>query len=122
MTFPRFVNAVLTSDQPGGNASNVTHGFVRAANGTLTTFDIPGAQYLQVYAINPAGTLTGYYTTPTFHGFLRAPDGALTTIDVPGSAGTGGTAINPAGTVTGIFFDAAGVLHGFLFLSFQVIP
>jgi hypothetical protein len=71
VTFPRFVNTVLTSDQPGGNASNVTHGFVRAANGTLTTFDIPGAQYLQVYAINPAGTLTGYYTTPTFHAFLR---------------------------------------------------
>ena len=110
MTFPRFVNTVLTSDQPGGNASNVTHGFVRAANGTLTTFDIPGAQYLQVYAINPAGTLTGYYTTPTFHAFPRlpaAPDGALT------------TAINPAGTVTGIFFDAAGVLHGFLFSAFR---
>jgi predicted membrane protein len=116
--FPGIPVCINPAGTTAGNyvdASNVTHGFVRAANGTLTTFDIPGSRYLQVYAINPAGTLTGYYTTPTFHGFLRAPNGALTTIDVPGSTGTAGAAINPAGTVAGVFFDAAGVLHGFLF-------
>lgn len=117
--FPGIPVCINPAGTTAGNyvdASNVTHGFVRAANGTLTTFDIPGSQYLQVYAINPAGTLTGYYA-PTFHGFLRAPNGTLTTIDVPGSTGTAGAAINPAGTVAGIFFDAAGVTHGFLFFT-----
>jgi hypothetical protein len=88
VTFPRFVNTVLTSDQPGGNASNVTHGFVRAANGTLTTFDILAPNIFKSTRLTPQARSLDTIPTPTFHGFLRAPDGALTTIDVPGSTGT----------------------------------
>ena len=62
------------------DASNVSHGFVRAPNGTLTTFDAPGAgtgafQGTVANSNNPAGAITGYYTdaNDVIHGFLRNP-------------------------------------------------
>src|SRR5215468_3049952 len=93
---------------------------------TITTFDVPGAATSAgkgtfAVAINPAGTITGYFLDAgkVHHGFLRDRGGAVTTIDVPG-AGTGvdqGTtpqSINPAAAVTGYYADAGGVPHGFL--------
>jgi hypothetical protein len=73
----------------------VYHGFLRAPDGTFTTFDAPGAgtgAYQGTFAIsiNPAGAITGYYTDASNvdHGFLRARDGTITTFEAPGS-GTG---------------------------------
>src|SRR5260370_41456549 len=48
------------------DASNVYHGFVRAPNGAITTFDVPGAgtgPFQGTYSdgINPAGTILGGY-------------------------------------------------------------
>jgi hypothetical protein len=43
---------------------------------TFTTFDVPGAVLGTVpTAINPAGTITGYYVDASFvsHGFIRIP-------------------------------------------------
>ena len=93
------------------DASNVFHGFVRHANGTITTFDPPGAQgtfLVDGGCINPAGVIVGQYVDASnvSHGFVRDANGAITTIDVP-AAGTGpgqGTAafgINPAGVIEG---------------------
>src|SRR6266536_789543 len=93
---------------------------------TITTFDAPGAgtgpgQGTLPFAINPAGTVLGYYIDAgdARHGFLRTPDGAITTFDAPG-AGTGpgqGTtafSINPEGTSAGRYIDASDACHGFL--------
>jgi hypothetical protein len=98
-----------------------SHGYVRARDGSFTTFDVPGAgpDKGQCESINPAGTIAGIYSTGLFpnlvsHGFVRASNGAITTFDVPG-AGTGsfqGTYalnINPAGTIAGFYFDASNV-------------
>jgi hypothetical protein len=67
------------------------HGYVRAPDGTFTTFDVPGAgpDRGQSESINPAGTIAGVYLDANFvvHGFVRARDCAITTFDVPG-AGT----------------------------------
>jgi len=99
----------------------VFHSFVRTPDGTITTFDVPGASTssgLGTFAaefdgINPAGAITGNYTDASgvSHGYVRAPDGAITVFDVPG-AGTGG--INPAGSIVGGYMDASGVNHGFV--------
>src|SRR5438876_10698305 len=80
---------------------------------TITTFDAPGAgtgpgQGTLPFAINPAGTVLGYYIDvgDARHGFLRTRNGAITTFDAPG-AGTGpgqGTdrfGVRRAGTVGG---------------------
>ena len=77
-------------------------------NGTITRFDPLGSTYTQPNAINPAGTVTGYFEDASFvaHGFLRTSDGTITVFDPPGSLFTyipGGGAMNPAGTVAGSF-------------------
>jgi hypothetical protein len=61
------------------------HGFARAADGTLTTFDPPGSIFTNPAAIDPAGAVVAYYQDASLllHGFLRAPDGTFTTIDFP---------------------------------------
>jgi hypothetical protein len=103
------------------DASNLNHGYVRAEDGTFTTFDPPGSQGTITDSINPAGVIAGFYgdASVVFHGFVRAPDGTFTTFDAPG-AGTGfaqGTVpqnINPAGAITGYITDASNVNHGFV--------
>jgi hypothetical protein len=93
----------------------VGHGFLRAPNGAVTTFDAPGCtSCISPYAINPAGAVVGNFFTSAVHGFLRAPDGAITTFDPPGSVGTFPFEINPAGVIIGSYLDASGAAHGFL--------
>ena len=100
------------------------HGFVRAPDGTITTFDGPGATCPYYFSfctwpvgINLQGAITGFYCDAvTCHGFLRAPGGTIIAFDPPGSVFTfvytGG--INSAGVITGEYYDANGVEHGFL--------
>ncbi len=56
----------------------MNHGFLRARDGTFTTFDAPGAgkganQGTFASSINPAGAITGTYKDASMvsHGFLR---------------------------------------------------
>jgi hypothetical protein len=96
------------------------HGFVRALDGTITKFDVPGSIFFGALfgGINPLGAIVGsYFDGITFHGFRRAPDGTFTTVDPPGSASTnpGPGGINPAGVIVGSYLDASKVARGFLF-------
>jgi hypothetical protein len=119
------------------DASNVTHGFLRTPDGTITIFDVPGAgtgpgvacnllfvptcQGTLPENISPGGAISGEYvnTSGIFRGFLRTQTGTFITFDAPG-AGTGpgqGTipfSNNPANLITGYYIDADGVNHGFL--------
>jgi predicted membrane protein len=111
------------------DANNVGHGFVRAPDGTITTFDVPGAgtgafQGTSPGGINPEGVIAGVYTDANNmnHGFMRTADGTFTTFDVPGAGmgavqGTlpsGFAGINPKATITGAYVDANNVNHGFV--------
>jgi len=107
----------------------VLHGFLRSPDGTITTFDAPGAgtgmnqgtDTGNVCGLNPAGAIAGEFVDDNyvFHGYVRSPDGTITTFDAP-SAGTGmnqGTDaghINPAGTISAPYIDSSGVSHGYL--------
>jgi hypothetical protein len=98
------------------DANVVGHGFLRASDGTMTTFDPTGSIYTSANAINFEGATTGSWqdASNVIHGFLRSRDGTLTTFDAPGSNGqTDPAAIDPAGTITGSFSDASG-FHGFV--------
>jgi len=108
------------------DASSVSHGFVRAANGAITEFDVSGAgtgagQGTWSWSINAAGTVTAEYVDAdnVSHGFVRGPWGNITKFDVSG-AGTGagqGTiplGNNASGAITGVCVDNNNVLHGFL--------
>jgi hypothetical protein len=100
---------------------------VRAPNGAITKFDVPGAGTgsgqgtIGGAGINPAGIATSIYVDASnvIHGFVRDPKGGITTFDAPG-AGTGafqGTmpnCINQAGAIVGQYLDASNAYHGFL--------
>jgi len=100
-------------------------GYLRAPDGSVTTFDAPGdgtGAYQGTYpdAINLELTVAGNTTDANNvnHGFLRRVDGTFTTFDPPG-AGTGagqGTyalSVNLIGAIVGAFIDANDVYHGY---------
>jgi hypothetical protein len=98
------------------------HGFLRARNGHIVTFDAPGSCATWGSSINSSGVIAGVYLDGScsfFQAFLRDPGGVITTIDAPG-AGTGnnqGTfaeSIDPSGAIAGNYVDASNVNHGFL--------
>ena len=120
-----FADSINTAGDIAGlyiDGNNTWHGFVRAANGTLTTFDAPGAVSATFpVSINAAGTIAGYYADviDTWHGFVRAASGAITTFDAPGAGtgagyGTFANSINAAGHIAGYYSDTNNVWHGFV--------
>ena len=108
-----------TSINPAGaiTGSFGAHGFLRAPDGTFTTFDPPGSTETMPASINPAGVITGFWThTGHFgvpRGFVRSSDGIITVFDVPGAIERTPTSINPAGIITGGYAGAS-VGGGFL--------
>jgi len=114
-------NGVIAGDYT--DASGVTHGLQRAADGTLTAFDAPGTgiQATVPTAIADDGTMVGYYedANSVYHGFTRAADGTIETIDAPGagdSAGQGTLAhdISRDGVIQGQIYDKNGAAHGWV--------
>jgi hypothetical protein len=102
------------------DANFVGHGYVRTADGTITPFDVPGAELFGTAAssISNEGVVTGSFFDVNFmsHGFVRTTDGTITTFDVPGDGpfGTVPSSISPEGVVTGSFFDVNFMSHGFV--------
>jgi hypothetical protein len=74
----------------------VPHGFLRAPNGDIVSFEAPGAglghglnQGTVAYSINDLGVIAGQFQNSSYvyQGFVRHPDGFFTTFKAPG-AGT----------------------------------
>jgi hypothetical protein len=79
---------------------------VRAADGTITTFEAPRAgtgpvEGTYAWSINSRRKITGYYQDASFviHAFLRSSDGTFITRDAPGATQTFAQAMNAAGTI-----------------------
>jgi hypothetical protein len=86
-------------------------GFIRDAEGCITTFEFPGAGETEPISINASGEVTGYWTTantygPPWQGFVRNRWGVYTSINVPGSTSVWPVAINANGTVIGYYSTA----------------
>jgi hypothetical protein len=95
----------------------VNHGFARAAGGTFTTFEAPGAgtgsfEGTIPVSINTGGAIAGYYydASDVYHGFVRPASGTITDF----APDTQANSINSEGDVTGYGYDASGVYYGFL--------
>jgi hypothetical protein len=129
----RDIYRLINSGEIAGNywdMNNVPHAFLRALNGTITTFDAPGAgsmpgqgtfyvyaNYQAFYALNSAGTYTSAYTDANYveHGFARFADGTFIEFDAPGAVnGTVAVSINPAGEIVGSYADVNNVVYGFV--------
>jgi hypothetical protein len=129
-----YVGTIPLSIDRGGDitgvysdTSGVHHAFVLPANGTIASFDAPGAAGSGKYqgtfpsSINTAGIIAGTYgdSNGVFHGFMRTPGGTITTFDVPGAGsgpfqGTVGVSLNDMAVITGGYLDAGGALHGYV--------
>ncbi|MEI9933033.1 MAG: hypothetical protein WDM89_21510 [Rhizomicrobium sp.] len=104
------------------DARTLSHGYVRAPDGTLTQFDIPGSNSgASPDCVNDKGSITGDYedVKSAIHGFVRAADGTVTTFDAPDAAqvagkGTHASCINNRGEIAGWYADTSGVFHGYL--------
>jgi N-acetylneuraminic acid mutarotase len=93
-----FFNSVNASGQIVGlytNGDAVIHSYLRAANGTITTFDAPNAgtgaqQGTGGLAINASGTIVGGYidTNSVLHGFIFAPALTATTTALQSQSST----------------------------------
>ncbi len=95
------------------------HGFLRAADGTFTSFDPPGALATDPTAISSNGMVVGIYSYFTTGqslqtaGFLRYANGEILTLNAPGASYAFPLAINDLGQITGEAADDNG-LHGFI--------
>jgi len=100
------------------DAGSVNHAVIRRVDGTITTFDAPGAsQGTFAQSINDFGVIAGYYTDSNFvsHGFVRDPLGHITTFDDPNAtSGTFALSINAFGAVAGYYSDKNGFPQGFV--------
>jgi hypothetical protein len=101
------------------------HAFVRFANGTIVTFDAPGAGTNSngtfPTGIDAVGDVAGIFADQhsVTHGFLRTAAGAISTFDVPGAGtsadlGTFPDVMDAAGDIAGAWADQNSVVHGFV--------
>ena len=101
------------------------HGFTYE-DGVYASFEVSGAQDTGsvggALGVNKHDEIVGVFTLPTDtklscgcagHGFIRDDEGGWTIFDFPGSAVTFNTSINRHGDIVGLFYDSAGVGHGF---------
>jgi len=125
-TFPCCINTVGFITGTYLDANGVRHGFLRAPNGHITTFDVPNSAGMPaIHGMNDLGMITGDYfeTDGIVHGFLRVPDGNFTSFDGPGAGlwpwsyewgGTAPRSINQLGVTAGNYLDGNGTAHGFV--------
>jgi len=66
-------------------SSTVTAGFVRSADGAITTFNVRDGVWTEPESINDAGDITGFFEVASGapHGFERYADGQIITFDPP---------------------------------------
>src|SRR5205814_1960480 len=97
------------------DVSGFGHGFIRAADGTMTEVDAPGADFTNPFGINGNGDLTGFFDdSKGVHGFLRTADGTFTSFDVPGESQTYAEAINRTDVIAGYANNGHGSGTGFV--------
>jgi len=98
------------------DSSDLTHGFVRAHDGTMTTFDVPGGfDHVTVTGINAAGDVVGTANNnAAYLAFVRKHDGTFAVFNPSGCPQAFGAAIGFDGTVVGNCYIVGDfVYHGF---------
>ena len=97
------------------DGSEAYHGFLRAADGTIASFDPTVSMYTAATGINDKGRWSVMSrSSDKFHGFARTADGTVTSFDAPeGSGGTFADSIDAKGAITGYYAVFGGGYHGF---------
>lgn len=110
------------------DATRASHGFIRAAGGKFTEFDVNGMGTGKYHILIPvgfdnAGEVAGLYmdASEIYRGFVRTSAGTITTFSAPGAGdaadseqGTSATCINGNGAIAGYYMDSGYAYHGFV--------
>jgi hypothetical protein len=86
-TYPMAINSSMTVAGYYQISNTQARGFIRAADGTIETFAVPGAVWTEPESINAAGDIAGFWEMPAVgmdkptKGFLRYADGHIITFD-----------------------------------------
>jgi hypothetical protein len=113
-TYPMSINNSMTVTGYYYVSPTVTRGFLRDADGNITTFSVRDGVWTEPESINTAGDITGFYedfpaaqSFGVLHGFIRYADGRTVTFNGPASGNAGSQAqpigINDWGEVVGNF-------------------
>jgi hypothetical protein len=94
------------------NGPLIAHGYVRASDGTITTFDPTNSTGTHPSSINDSGVVTGWFTTDAAqskaYGFVRSASGTITKFAPTGVTVTFPYSINNNGLITGTCKCAGG--------------
>ncbi len=106
------------------------HGWMRLANGTTTTIDVPGASTTPaaapcqsvsvagtvVLGVNNSGYVSGHYWDSAYneHGFIMTPAGKFIQVNVPGAYQTSGGGLNDSVTIVGHYVDSSCNSSGYI--------
>jgi len=113
-TGPQWINSSGVITGYYAEKSNVVHGFVRDADGAVTTFDAPGANGTYPSSINAQGVVTGScICQKKYSGWVRAVNGTFTSIDVPAALATQPRGVNDKGEIVGFWETPLNTEHGF---------
>lgn len=130
-TYPMGINASGVVAGSWRDSGSLDHSFIRAANGTFTSFDAPKVdfdapkvdkdQFRGTYAqsINTSGVVAGAYNDGkkgVLTGFSRATNGKITSFSAATSPkfDTSVSGLNDSGAIVGSYADKPGGYHGFL--------
>jgi len=122
-TYPQSINSVGSITGVLYRREPCYHGFLRTADATMVSFDVPGAgsgarQGTTPMSINREGAIAGYYAdiTGATRGFIRTPDGAFTPFGIAEGSDpfTFPNCINDEGAVVGVTQDGSGNEVAFL--------
>jgi hypothetical protein len=115
LTLPQSINDKGSIAGYYCDSNNVAHGFVRAADGTITTFDPSGSFRTIVNGINAKGSIVGNDSVgQDVNGFVRAADGTIKTFDVRKAIETLAVSVTGTRSITGSYEDRNGAFHGYL--------
>ena len=102
------------------DADGVYHGYMRTADGSYTTFDLPGSvsnlEYLFVNAISDAGVIVfrAKKVDDVERSYVLRPNGDPTELRVPGSITTVARDIDTKDGIVGYYDTIDGRRHGFI--------
>jgi len=88
-----------------GEEGSTRQGWLRTADGTLTTIQDTLGNETRAFSVNNNGQIVGYYQTEYYvdHAFLRNTDGTYITLDPTGLGNTAAVAIDSSGQIIGGF-------------------
>jgi hypothetical protein len=120
-TYPMGINASMTVTGYYNVSPTAARGFVREADGAITTFDVLDGVWTEPESINDAGEITGFYEVVAGvpQSFIRYADGQVVTFNPPCIAVgpcnlSAPVSINASGEIVGNYpFLAAGASAGF---------